>query len=274
MSVMKAVLNIIKDFVKGAGEKNLSVYAAGSAFYVILSIVPILVIVSCIIPFTSLTEEIVVEAIVQFLPVTTREFMVSLVEYVYSNSAGMLPIAVVVAIWSAGKGMLSLIRGLNGIHGIVEKRGYFKLRIISSFYTVMLLVSLIFTLTVSVFGQSIYENFLIQIPVLHTIVALILKYRYWLSVILLSVIFTLLYTYVPNIKTSLRKQFYGGLMAALGCAVFSYCFSVYVDNFNDFSSYGSISIIIIIMLWLYFTMYILLYGAYLGYYFNRNNAER
>ena len=164
------------------------------------------------------------------------------------------------------------MRGLNGIHGIVEKRGYFKLRIISSFYTVILLIGLMFTLLISVFGQSIYENFFIQIPVLHGIVELILELRYWLSVLILSVIFTLLYTYVHNIKTSLRKQFYGGLMAALGCAVFSYCFSVYVDNYNDFSSYGSISIIII-MLWLYFTMYILLYGAYLGYFFNKKDMS-
>ena len=274
MSVMKATLNMIKNFIKGASERNLSIYAAGSAFFVILSIVPILVIVSCMIPFTGLTEEIVVEAIVRFLPVATRKFMVSLVEYVYSNSTGMLPIAVVIAVWSAGKGMLSLIRGLNEIHGITEKRGYFKLRIISSFYTVILLAGLIFTLIVSVFGQSIYENFLIQIPVLHEIIEIALACRYWISVLLLSVIFTLLYTFVPDIKTSLRKQFYGGVMAALGCAVFSYCFSVYVDNFNDFSSYGSISIIIIIMLWLYFTMYILMYGAYLGYYFNKKDMDK
>ena len=271
---MKAALNLIKNFVKGAGERNLAIYAAGSAFFVILSIVPILVIISCVIPFTGLTEEIVIEAIVRFLPATVRKFMVSLVEYVYANSTGMLPIAVVVAIWSARRGMLSLIRGLNEIHGITEKRGYFKLRIISSFYTVILLMGLLFTLIVSVFGQSIYENFLIQIPVLHEIMELILAFRYWISVLLLSVIFTLLYTFVPDIKTSLRKQFYGGVMAALGCAIFSYCFSVYVDNYNDFSSYGSISIIIIIMLWLYFTMYILMYGAYLGYYFNKKDIEK
>lgn len=265
---MKQTLNRIKSFIKGAGEKNLSIYAAGSAFFVVLSAVPILVVISCIIPYTSLTEEILQEAIVQFLPVKTKDFLVSLVAYVYSNSTGMLPMAVIVAIWSAGRGMLSLIRGLNEINGIVEQRGYFKLRLISSFYTVILLAGLLFTLIFSVFGQSIYENFLIQIPVLHELIQLILEFRYWLVVLILSVIFTILYTYVPDIKTTLRKQFYGGVMAALGCTVFSYCFSVYVDNYNDFSSYGSISIIIIIMLWLYFTMYILLYGAYLGRYVN------
>lgn len=264
---MKTTLNILTSFFKGAGEKNLSVYAAGSAFFVILSAVPIIVIISCMIPITGLTEEILIEEITKFLPITTREFMISLISYVYSNSIGMLPVAVIIAIWSAGRGMLSLIRGLNGIHGIVEKRGYFKLRIISSFYTVILLVGLVFTLVVSVFGRSIYENFLIQIPVLREIISLILEFRNLLVVLILSIIFTLLYTYVPDIKTSIRKQFYGGIMAALGCTVFSYCFGVYVDNFNDFSSYGSINIIIIIMLWLYFTMYILLYGAYIGSYF-------
>lgn len=266
MRVIIEIIEIIRDFVKGAGEKNLSVYAAGSAFFVILSIVPMLVIVSCIIPYTGLTEEIVVEAIVQFLPLATREFMVSLVEYVYSNNAGVISVAIVVAIWSAGKGMLSLMRGLNEIHGIVEKRGYVKLRIVASFYTVILLFGLLFSLILSVFGRSIYQNFLIRITFLYEIANIVLKYRYLLSVLVLGIIFTILYTYVPNIKTSLRKQLYAGVLAAVGCAVFSYCFSVYVDHFNDFSSYGSISIIIIIMMWLYFTMYILLYGAYFGAY--------
>ena len=250
---MKTILSVVRDFLKGAGEKNLSVYAAGSAFFVILSVVPIIIVISCIIPVTGLTEEIIYEAVTTFLPATTKEFMVSLIRYVYSNSNGMLPMAVILAVWSAGRGMLSLIRGLNEIHGITEKRGYIRLRIVSSFYTVILLLGLIFTLVVSIFGQS--------------------KFRFFLVILILSIIFTLLYTYVPDRKTFLRKQFYGGSMAALGCSVFSYCFSVYVDNYNDFSSYGSINTIIIIMLWLYFTMYILLYGAYIGSYFTSQDTQ-
>ena len=250
---MKTILSVVRDFLKGAGEKNLSVYAAGSAFFVILSVVPIIIVISCIIPVTGLTEEIIYEAVTTFLPATTKEFMVSLIRYIYSNSNGMLPMAVILAVWSAGRGMLSLIRGLNEIHGITEKRGYIRLRIVSSFYTVILLLGLIFTLVVSIFGQS--------------------KFRFFLVILILSIIFTLLYTYVPDRKTFLRKQFYGGSMAALGCSVFSYCFSVYVDNYNDFSSYGSINTIIIIMLWLYFTMYILLYGAYIGNYVTSQDTK-
>ncbi len=264
---MKITLDVIKNFIKGAGEKNLSVYAAGIAFFWILSAVPIIVVISSIFPYTSLSEEIIAEYIVRFLPETTRQYLMSLIRYVYTHNAGMLPVAIFIAIWSAGRGMLSMIRGFNEIYGIEEKRGYFRLRLIASLYTIVLLTGIIFSLVVLVFGQSIYQVFLVNVPVLREVLGLVLKVRYVLAVLMLSVIFTFLYKYVPNVETTLRKQFFGGFLAALSCTVFSYCFSVYVDNFNDFSSYGSINIVIIIMLWLYFTMYILLYGAYIGSYF-------
>ncbi len=270
---MRETINVIRGFIKGASGKNLSVYAAGSAFFVILSAVPMIVVISCLLPILGLSEQALFGVITRFMPKITEEFTISLISYVYSSSTGMLPIAVLIAVWSAGRGMLSIIRGLNSIHGIVEQRGYFKLRIVSSFYTIILLIGLLFTLVVSVFGRSIYEHFFVPIPILNEIITLVLKLRYFIAIFILSIIFTLLYTYVPDIKTTWKKQFYGGIMAALGCSVFSYCFGVYVDNYNDFSNYGSINIVIIIMLWLYFTMYILLYGAYLGSYFVRDAED-
>lgn len=264
---MKTILSTITNFIKAVGEKNISVYAAGIAFFWMLSAVPIIVIVSSVFPYVGLSEEIITEILTRILPETTKQYLDALVSHVYSQRIGMLPLAFLIAIWSAGRGMLSLIRGLNGIHGIVEKRGYFKLRIIASFYTIVLVAGLVSSLIVLVFGESIFRIFLADIPVLRELVHLIFGARYPVVVLVLSIIFTLLYTYVPDVHTSVRKQFFGGFLAAVSCAVFSYCFSVYVDNFNDFSSYGSINIVIIIMLWLYFTMYILLYGAYIGSYF-------
>lgn len=269
---MKITLNVLKNFIKGAGEKNLSVYAAGIAFFWILSAVPIIVVISSIFPYTRLSEEIIAEYIIRFLPETTRHYLLTLIRYVFTHNARLLPVALFIAIWSAGRGMLSMIRSFNEIHGIDEERGYLKLRLIASLYTIILLTAIIFSLMVLVFGESIYQVILISAPVLGEILERVLKIRYILAVLMLSIILTFLYTYVPNIETTLKKQFPGGLLAALGCTVFSYCFSVYVDNFNDFSNYGSINIVIIIMLWLYFTMYILLYGAYIGNYLTKEGS--
>ena len=265
---MNKALSVIKKLVKEAGEKNLSVYAAGIAFFWILSAVPVIVVISCVIPYTSLTEEVLTGYIIEFLPETVEGDLTELVRYIFARSKMVLPVALFLAVWSAGRGMLSLIRGFNAIHGIAEKRGYFRLLLIASLYTIIMLTGILFTLLILVFGQSIYEAFFIQIPVFREVLYVLLKVRYVASVLVLSVIFTVLYTFVPDIHTSFRQEFWGGVMAALGCTVFSYCFSVYVDHFNDYSGYGSISMIVIVMLWLYFMMYIVLYGAYLGSYLN------
>ena len=248
---MKISLNTVRDFIKGASDKRISVYAAGSAFFVMLSVVPIIIVVSCILPFIGLTEDVLYEFVTKSLPDATKELMFSIIRYVFSNSIDMLPMAVILAIWSAGRGMMFLIHGLNEVYDITEQRGYFKLRMVSSFYMVLLLIGLVFTLLVSVLGQ-----------------------RFLLTILVLSMIFTLLYTYAPDFKTSFRERCYGGSMAAIGCTVFSYGFSIYVDHYNDFSGYGSINTIIILMLWFYFTMYILLYCAYVGNYFSQRTLGK
>jgi len=259
---MEIVINVIRRFIKGANKNNISVYAAGSAFYWILSIVPIVIVISNIIAFTGLTEEILLEALIQFFPARAQKKLSVLVHFIYNNSMHMLPVAIFFAIWSAGRGMLAIMRGLNEINDIVEKRNYFKLRIISSFYMFILLFGLVFTLIIAVFGKRIWDMICTKLPLYKNVMRIGLKSRYILAIMILSVIFTIIYTYVPNVKTSIKSQYLGGVLAAAGCTVFSYMFAFYVDHYNDFSQYGSISIIIILMLWLYISIYIFLYGAY------------
>ena len=158
---MKITLDVLKNFIKGAGDKNLSVYAAGIAFFWILSAVPIIVVISSVFPYTRLSEEIITEYIIRFLPETTRHYLLTLIRYVYTHNAGMLPVAIFIAIWSAGRGMLSMIRSFNEIYGIDEERGYLKLRLIASLYTIILLTAMDFKkiYLFSLFFQQIFVSF-------------------------------------------------------------------------------------------------------------------
>ncbi len=261
---MKKVLHEIYQFVHGASEHDLASNAAATAFFTLLSFVPILTIVSSILPYTAVTETMVLEMITYIFPQVTESFFSSLITYIYDTSAGVISFSIVIAIWSAGKGMLSLIRGMNEIFHDKEERGYLKLRIISSAYMLLLIVSMLVVLVVGVFGQSIIHYLFADLPTVLKAFEQFLNYRFLLSILLMGVIFTLIYTFLPNRKTELKKQWLPGFLASACCTVFSYGFSIYVDYFNDFSYYGSLSIIIIIMFWLYFTMYIILYGAYLS----------
>ena len=63
----------------------------------------------------------------------------SLVVDVYESSVGILPVALIAMVWSAAKGVMALMRGLNAVNGVDEKRNYFVIRFIASFYTLIML---------------------------------------------------------------------------------------------------------------------------------------
>ena len=67
---------------------------------------------------------------------------------------------------------------------------------------------------------------------------------------------------MPNHIVQLKVQLMGAAFSAVGWMIVSWIFSVYLDIFKGFSSmYGSLTTIVLIMLWLYFCMYILLLGG-------------
>ena len=72
----------------------------------------------------------------------------------------------------------------------------------------------------------------------------------------------MIYKFLPNHIVQLRIQLMGAAFSAVGWMIVSWIFSVYLDIFKGFSSmYGSLTTIVLIMLWLYFCMYILLLGG-------------
>ena len=75
---------------------------------------------------------------------------------------------------------------------------------------------------------------------------------------------------LPNRKATLKSQVPGAILIAAGWSLFSYFFSIYFDTFPGFSNmYGSLTALIMVMLWLYICMNLLLYGAEINAYFEK-----
>ena len=87
------------------------------------------------------------------MPTTISPLLSSLIASIYDNSFGIMSAAAIVTIWSAGKGVLALMRGLNAMNSVVEDRNYVLQRIIASFYLIIFLITIIFLLIVMVFGN-------------------------------------------------------------------------------------------------------------------------
>ena len=75
---------------------------------------------------------------------------------------------------------------------------------------------------------------------------------------------------LPNRKATFKSQVPGAVLIAAGWSLFSYFFSLYFELFPGFSNmYGSLTALIMVMLWLYICMNLLLYGAEINSYFEK-----
>ena len=264
---MRKIYLIFRDFARQLSRDNINAFASGTAFFFFLSLVPTLVIICSLIPYTPLTEGDLIEAVTGVVPGFIETVTVSLVKQIYERSGSTLSIAIIVLLWSSGKGMLALMRGLNVVNGVTENRGYFLLRLEASFYMVITVAALFVSLGLSVFGEVLLYTVIKVFPHAMEVLSLLMNFRFLFVWGILTLVFTLVYTYVPNKKLKLRYQIPGAVFSAIGWNVFSFFFSIYVESFNGMSLYGSLSTIVIMMFWLYCCLYIFLIGANLNRYF-------
>ena len=117
------------------------------------------------------------------------------------------------------------------------------------------------------FGEVLLYTAIRMFPQALKIVSILMNFRFLFVWGILTFIFTITYTFVPNKKMRLRYQIPGAVFTAVGWNLFSFVFSIYVESFNGMSLYGSLSTIVIMMFWLYCCLYIFLIGANLNRYF-------
>ena len=251
-------------------QDHVSAFAAQAAFFILMSFVPFLMLLLPLVTYVSITKDMVVEMILQVMPDAGdfRSFFLSIIQEVYDKSTAVVPISAIFTLWSAGKGLQGLTNGVNAIYHVKETRNYVVTRVRSALYTLVFILAVIGSLILLVFGNSIQKLLTRYIPALARVTAYIIGMRTAVSLVVLALIFLMVYKFLPNRKTSFRSQVPGAVISAVAWSLFSLGFSVYLDYYDGFSNmYGSLTTIILILLWLYFCMYIVLIGAEINAYF-------
>ena len=255
---MQKAVQIVTKFLSKCQKDKINAYCAQIAFFIILSIIPFLMVFSSLLQYTSITEDVIVEIIEKVMPQYVAPFLITLVQEIYSRSVGIISITAIVAVWSAAKGIQYMADGLNSVHELKETRNWFVLRFWAVIYTMVFLIAIVFTLIVLVFGNSLRHLAVGYVPLLGHLVALVGKLRGVIMLLLLILFFDVIFTALPNKKLTFKSQLPGATGCAIAWYIFSFGLSVYVDYFNGFSMYGSLTTVALIMLWLYFCMYIMM----------------
>lgn len=270
---MWKVIGNLRLFTEKCKQDKISAYSAQSAFFIILSIIPFLMVFSSLLQYTSITEGTLLKIIDRVMPEYVAPFLISLVDEVYNRSVGIISATAVVAIWSAAKGVQYMADGLNAVNGLHEKRNWLVQRFWAAMYTIVFLIAIVATLLVVVFGNSLQKLAAQYIPLLRHAVELLSRLRGLLMLAMLIFFFDVIFTTLPKRKLTLKSQLPGAVLCGVAWYLFSFGLSVYVDYFNGFSMYGSLTTIALIMLWLYFCMYLMMMSAEVNVIFN-DSIER
>lgn len=261
--MIRSLYEITRNFSRKIRDDFISAFSAQAAFFIIISFFPFVMFLLTLLHYLPLTESSLVSMITQYLPSSIRELLVDIIGELYNKaSTTLVSVTVITALWSAARGFLAIIKGLNGVYRIKETRNYFKLRFVASIYTLVFTVIIVISLGILVFGNKIYIYIQSRLPLLSDLALVIISLRTIVGLCVLVVFFLLLYTLIPNRKTKLLKELPGAIVSAAGWMLFSYAYSFYIDNMGNFSyMYGSLAAIVLCMLWVYFCMYIMFIGA-------------
>ncbi len=251
------------DFIAKVNQDCIGAFSAQAAFFIIISFFPFIMLLLAVSTMFNISEPIMDYFSVDLMPYAVQGLIRSIIDEVYAGGTGsMMWATVILTIWSASKGFMALMTGLNSIYGIPETRNYILLRILSMIYTVLFSAMLMIVIVILVFGRAIYHWLIVDFPWLREILTKIISIRTAGAFILLTVVFWILFICIPKRRPKVFAELPGALIAACGWIGFSYMFSYYIENIGNYSYiYGSLTAIVLFMIWLWICMFILFVGG-------------
>lgn len=260
------VLSGTKRLIETLGRMQIPVYAANACYFIILAVFPILLLIISALRYTALQPGDLMELLERIVPDVVLPLLRRLVDACYAGSTGVVvSLSALTALWSASRGIYGLLVGMNAIYDVRENRSYLYIRLISVLYTFLFLLVVLLTLVLHVFGRTIASYIPQSSNALIQFVVDIIDGRFLLLVGVQILLFTAVYMVFPNRRNNLFSSIPGAVFASLGWMVCSKLFSMYVEFFSTyFNIFGSVYTVAVAMLWLYFCISILFYGAALN----------
>lgn len=257
--------HLIRSFMRKMSNDRIDVYSAQASFYLVMSLMPMLMMAAVVLKYTPFTEDVVLSALSTVLQADALEFVSSYVSEMYRGSSAVATFTLLVMFWTAGKGVMGLSKGLNTIYHQKEKRSYLFLRLRSSLYTVLLVFALVFSMVILVVMTRLNEYLGQHYPALQEHGTLLRYLTILCGLPLLTTVFLFLYMLLPCVKKKMRTQIWGAVFTTAAWCVFTELFLLYLKVSKNLSLvYGSLLTIMMAIMWLYWCLYLFFFGAELN----------
>ncbi len=252
---------------------RIKVYAAQASFFITISALPFMILLLAVVGFViPMHESAVKNAIIEFMPKDLSGFTANLINEISTKSSfKILSLSAITLFWSASRGIRAIGAGIKNVFCCSSKKtNIFKYALKSLLFTFLWIITVITTLIVWVFGDTI-----IPYAKSEGIYNLLRLLNSGTFILILTAIFAITYMGFSGEKYDFFSHIKGAAFSALGWFVFSRIFEFYLENYANYSYiYGSIASLIVVMLWIYFCMEILLIGAGINAFFRHTSENK
>jgi Predicted membrane protein len=267
-------LNLFKVMYSRIISHGLFSTAGEMAYFLILSIFPLLAFTVSVASLTWLSQD----RIFNILEAVFKPDIFTNIKYeVYRNvntvnNIPLISFSMIGTIISAAGGIWAIMRSLNRAYEVKETRSYIRLYVMCIIITIIISTMMILALFVLVFGE-VFENFILKYYGYSSAFNDFWQFvRYMAIETAIFLIFSFLFYTTPNIKLKYSEIIPGSLLVTVGWSIVSAAFSVYVNNFNNFSkTYGSLGAGMLLLVWLYWNSILILIGGELNAYIHEKH---
>ncbi len=260
--IMQMVLLGIKEF----RDPYYQGFAAQVAFFLMLSIVPVVIVLSRVLSFFSISMRSVAGWIENYVPEQFADTLTGLITYTPNTAMNIL--FVVIAVWSGSRAQFAMMRIANYIlsEGKSTGQGYFRDRF-RAFRTMFLtLFSFAFALIILVYGEFLFKLIATAITqdfyVKYEIASFWRIIRWPVALLLYFLAVSYNYYVMPTEKIRYKEVMPGSVFAAVGMFVVTLIYTYYVDYIASYDIiYGSLASIVALLFWFYFLAWALGLGV-------------
>jgi membrane protein len=259
------------------GEDNISLLAAGVAFYSFLAFVPLLASIVLVYGIAVAPADVArhMQTLVQVLPSDAARIvgdqLKSLTETPATRTTIGLIVAILLAIYGAMRGATSVIGALNITYGERETRSFVRTTGLSAAFTIgAVLVAIVAMIAIS--AMSLIGTWIHLPPVAGPLITGAL----WIGTALVaSALVAVIYRYGPDREDAKWTWLTpGAVFASVGALLATFLFGLYVSHFGGYNAtYGALGAVVSFLMWLYVTAFVVLLGAELNAEIERQTAE-
>lgn len=280
---VRFILDLLKQTAREWIEDEAPQLGAALAFYSVFSLAPMVLIALALIGFFGRNDPagmwtLIVQQMGYFLDKSAIHVVQDIAQHVAAPGASALGgiIGLAVALFGVTGVFTQLQYSLNVIWGVKAKPGsgiwgFLRSRLLSF----ALLASIAFLLLVSLVIEALIKALSLYFETfLPGSLSVIVPIYLIIDLIVVIAVFAMIFKILPDVATRWRDVRIGALLTAILFLIGKYVLGIYLGSSTAASAYGAASSLITLLLWVYYSSQILLFGAeFTQVYANRSGAH-